>query len=175
MSTAYSHYLLVDGYNIIHAWDELKELADASLLNGARENLIARLANYQGYKGIGIIVVFDAYKVKGGIEHFAWESSVGVVYTKEAETADAYIERTAHSLVRKYTVSVATSDILEQIIILSSGAQRMSAKALLRDIEQVEKQIKKKTDKLKPVKNNQLTDNLDSKTAAILEKMRRGV
>jgi len=169
-----SHYLLVDGYNIIHAWSELKELAEQSSLDDARTKLIERLANYQGYKSIGIIIVFDAYKVKGGVEHSISEGNIIVVYTKEAETADAYIERTSHNLSRRYSVSVATSDILEQIIILSHGARRLSAEALQRDVIDVEKLIRQKTDKLKPVKNNQLSDNLDEKTAAILEKMRRG-
>jgi len=173
MNTPYTHYLLVDGYNIIHAWDELKKLAAISL-DDARVKLTSRLANYQGFKNIGIIVVFDAYKVVGGVEKIIWEGNIGVVYTKEAETADNYIERTAQTLAKKYTVSVATSDILEQIIIMSQGARRMSAESLLRDMKFVEQQIRQKTDSLKPIKNNQLFDNLDPQTAELLEQMRRG-
>jgi predicted RNA-binding protein with PIN domain len=170
----YPHYLLVDGYNIIHAWEYLREIA-AHSLDDARSHLVNRLSNYQGYKGIGVIVVFDAYKVKGGTENFMWEGSLGVVYTREAETADCYIERAAADLSRRrYTVSVATSDLLEQIIILSKGARRLSAEELLRDVKAAELLIKQNTDNLKPVKNNQLADNLDPRTAAILEKMRRG-
>jgi predicted RNA-binding protein with PIN domain len=169
----HTHYLLVDGYNIIHSWDELKALTEDSL-DDARERLIARLANYQGYVQTGIIVVFDAYKVKGGVENVTAVSGLAVVYTKEAETADAYIERTAHSLTKRYSVSVATSDKLEQIIILSSGARRLSAEALLRDVLEAEQIIRQQTDKLRPVKKNQLSDNLDPRTAAMLEEMRKG-
>jgi predicted RNA-binding protein with PIN domain len=168
----YSHYLLVDGYNIIHAWDCLREIASSSV-SDARARLSSRLANYQGYKGIGILLVFDAYLVKGGVETYEWDGGVCVVYTKEAETADIYIERATDTLTKKhYKVTVATSDILEQIIIMSRGAIRLSAEHLKRDVEEAEAAIRKKADSLKPIKNNQLFDNLDPKTAEMFDSMR---
>lgn len=119
-------YLLVDGYNIIFAWDELKKIADQSL-EAARHALIEMMMNYQGVRRSEIIVVFDAYRVKGNPGSSEKKGNIHIVYTKEAETADAYIERTTHELSRDYHVRVATSDRLEQIIILGNGAYRMSA------------------------------------------------
>ena len=117
-------YLLVDGYNIVNAWKSLLELA-AKSLDAAREQLIHRLANYQGWKKCRVIVVFDAYKVKGGVGSVEHKGDLWVVYTKEAETADMYIEKTTYELGRDHRVRVATSDGLEQLIILGRGAQRM--------------------------------------------------
>ncbi len=134
-------YLLVDGYNIIFAWDDLKKLSQADL-DAARGQLIERLRNYQGFLQSPVIVVFDAYKVKnnpGSIEHFG---DFSVVYTKEAETADMYIERVTHELGKKHKVRVATSDGLEQIIILGHGALRVSAENFRREVEQAEKAIR---------------------------------
>ena len=134
-------YLLVDGYNIIFAWDDLKKLAQENL-DLARTTLIDRLRNYQGFRQHPVIVVFDAYKVKnnpGSIEHFG---GLSVVYTKEAETADMYIERVTHELGKKHRVRVATSDGLEQIIILGHGALRMSAENFRMEVDQVEKAIR---------------------------------
>ncbi len=139
-------YLLVDGYNIIFAWEDLKTLGRENL-DLARTTLIERLRNFQGFRQHPVIVVFDAYKVKnnpGSIEHFG---GLSVVYTKEAETADMYIERVTHELGKKHKVRVATSDGLEQIIILGHGAQRMSAENFRLEVEQVEKAIR---DYLKP-------------------------
>ena len=134
-------YLLVDGYNIIFAWEDLKKLAQENL-DLARTTLIDRLRNYQGFRQHPVIVVFDAYKVKnnpGSIEHFG---GLSVVYTKEAETADMYIERVTHELGKKHKVRVATSDGLEQIIILGHGAIRMSAENFRMEVDQVEKAIR---------------------------------
>ena len=135
-------YLLVDGYNIIHAWDSLRALAGEDL-EGARERLVHRLRNYQGWRKCRVIVVFDAYRVKGGVGSVTREGDVWVVYTKEAETADMYIEKTTYELGRKHRVRVATSDGLEQLIILGHGAVRLSASELERELEQAEGEIRR--------------------------------
>lgn len=134
-------YLLVDGYNIIFAWEELKKLSEDSL-DLARSQLINRLRNYQGYLNSPVIVVFDAYKVKDGLGSIEHYGGLSVVYTKEAETADMYIEKTTHTLAKQYRVRVATSDILEQVIILGSGARRISASAFEEEVKNVEKTIR---------------------------------
>lgn len=135
-----SKYLLVDGYNIIFAWDSLKELA-AHSLDAARDKLIDILCNYQGFMQCNVILVFDAYKVKGGRGSVERVHNIDVVYTKEAETADMYIEKTAHKLSASCSVRVATSDSLEQLIILGSGAVRVSANELLDEINDAQKAI----------------------------------
>ncbi len=134
-------YLLVDGYNIIFAWDELKAIARESL-ESARQRLIDILSNYQGFRKCRMIVVFDAYRVKGGKETVTEEHGVSIVYTKEAETADMYIEKVTHKLSRDHRVRVATSDGLEQIIILGNGAYRVSAEEFRREIAETEKEIR---------------------------------
>ncbi|MCI8979950.1 MAG: NYN domain-containing protein, partial [Clostridia bacterium] len=134
-------YLLVDGYNIIFAWDETKELAKQSL-QSARDRLIDILCNYQGFSQCELILVFDAYKVKGNTGSVEKVHNINVVYTKEAETADMYIEKTTHELGKKHRVRVATSDSLEQIIILGNGAVRVSAGELWKEIQDAEKAIK---------------------------------
>ena len=131
-------YLLVDGYNIIFSWEELNELAKVNL-DSARMKLMDWLCNYQGYKNVNIIVVFDAYKVKGNPGSVERYHNIHVVFTKEAETADMYIEKTTHEIGKKYKVTVATSDGLEQVIIMQQGANRMSATDLKRDMEWIEK------------------------------------
>jgi len=166
-------YLLVDGYNIIFAWNSLKKIAEKSL-EDARDKLIDILGDYQGYKKINIILVFDAHLVKGGVGSVYKYNEIYVVYTKEAETADNYIERTAAVFKGKYKVKVATSDGLEQVIIMSQGAVRVSARELQEDVRLAKKHIKDKIEEMKPIKNNMLIDNLDKETAAWLEKMRRG-
>ena len=134
-------YLLVDGYNLIFAWDELRAAASKSL-EGARNDLIHRLCNYQGYCGIEIILVFDAYRVHknpGSVEKFR---NISVVYTKEAETADTYIERVSHELSKKHRVKVATSDGPEQMIILGNGALRVPAAAFHKELCDTEAAIR---------------------------------
>ena len=135
-------YLLVDGYNIIHDWDDLRALAKEDL-ESARLRLIERLRNYQGWKKNNVIVVFDAYKVKGNPGLVERAGEVYVVYTKEAETADMYIEKTTYALSREHRVRVATSDGLEQMIILGHGAVRMPAAELQYELEQVEAEIRR--------------------------------
>lgn len=133
-------YLLVDGYNIIFAWEGLKAVAGESL-DAARQMLLDVLSNYQGLRGSEVIVVFDAYKVKGGRGHVEQYHNIHVVYTKEAETADAYIEKTTYELGKTHRVRVATSDGVEQMIILGHGALRLSARAFLQEVEQAMGQI----------------------------------
>ena len=140
-------YLLVDGYNIIFAWQELKELADINI-DSARDKLIEKLANYQGYKGCKLILVFDAYKVKGGKENVIKQGDMWIVYTKEAETADRYIAKASLELTGKGLVRVATSDALIQMIIFGSGAVRTSARELEAEIRYVEGQISEKLEKM---------------------------
>lgn len=165
-------YLLVDGYNIIFSWESLKKIAENSL-EEARDKLIDILGDYQGYKKVNLILVFDAHLVKGGVGSIYRYNNIFVVYTKEAETADNYIERTATVMKGKYKVKVATSDGLEQVIIMSKGAVRMSARELEEDVKLAKKHIREKINEIKPVKNNMLINNLDKETAAWLEKMRR--
>lgn len=135
-------YLLVDGYNIIFAWDDLKEAAEQSL-DLAREMLINRMANYRGFTQCRLILVFDAYKVKDNPGEVEEIHGISVVYTKEAETADMYIEKVTHELGRKHRVRVATSDNLEQLIILGAGAVRVSAAEFQREVEEAEDEIRK--------------------------------
>ena len=134
-------YLLVDGYNIIFAWEELAELARTDL-DAARHRLIQILCNYQGYRRCELILVFDAYKVKGNPGSIERQHGIHVVYTKEAETADMYIEKVTHTLAKEHRVRVATSDGLEQIIILGHGAVRVPARQFREEVEQVERAIR---------------------------------
>ena len=166
-------YLLVDGYNIIFAWEDLKELAAANI-DGAREKLMDILCNYQGFKKCTLILVFDAYKVKGNPGSVETYHNIHVVYTKEAETADQYIEKTVHEIGRKYRVTVATSDQLEQVIILGQGGQRMSARELLEDVIKVSHQIRETARQKRSSEKNYLFDHLDEETAARMERIRLG-
>ncbi|MBR3149543.1 MAG: TetM/TetW/TetO/TetS family tetracycline resistance ribosomal protection protein [Eubacterium sp.] len=133
-------YLLVDGYNVIFAWDNLRELSESSI-DGAREALINVLCNYQGYKKCEVILVFDAYKVKGNRE-VEKVNNISIVYTKEAETADMYIEKVSHKLAKKHKVRVVTSDALEQLIILGNGALRVSSRAFYDEVRLAEEEIR---------------------------------
>ena len=166
-------YLLVDGYNIIFAWEDLNKISREQSLEDARDKLVAILSNYQGAKGIELIIVFDAHLVKGNKGSIEQMGKTYIVYTKEAETADNYIERITKDLVKDYTVKVATSDRLEQIIIMGSGAIRVSATELRSDVRFTAKKVAKKIEEIKPIKNNMLFDNLDAKTAEWFEKMRQ--
>ncbi len=134
-------YLLVDGYNIIFAWEELHELAKTNV-DAARSRLMDILCNYQGYRKCTLIVVFDAYRVRGGLGKMTDYHNIHVVYTKEAETADQYIEKLAHQIGRDYDVTVATSDGLEQLIIRGQGCKLLSARELREDVKYVEEQIR---------------------------------
>lgn len=138
---AQKEYLLVDGYNIIFAWQELKELAAVNI-DSARGRLLDILCNYQGSRQCELIVVFDAYRVKGHVTEFMDYYNIHVVYTKEAETADAYIEKFAHENGRKYKVTVATSDGLEQVIIRGQGCLLMSAREFEAEVKAREQHIR---------------------------------
>ena len=133
-------YVLVDGYNIIHAWDELREIARDNL-DAARHVLMDRLCNYQGYRNCALILVFDAYRVPQGLGAVEKYHNIHIVYTKEAETADQYIERVTYALGKRRRVRVATSDGLEQLIILGHGAQRIPATEFHEELETVEAAI----------------------------------
>ena len=134
-------YLLVDGYNIIFAWDELKKIADEDL-DAARAELVKIMCNYQGYCGYEVIVVFDAYRVKGRHRDVERYYNINIVYTKESETADTYIERVSRELSRKHRVRVATSDGPEQMIIFGNGAMRISAAELEARVKAADKAIR---------------------------------
>lgn len=134
-------YLLVDGYNVIFAWDSLNKLAESSI-DGARNALINILCNYQGYKKCEVIVVFDAYKVKGNHREIEKVNNITVVYTKEAETADMYIEKASLDLAKKHKVRVVTSDALEQVIILGNGALRVSSREFQAEVSAAEQTIR---------------------------------
>lgn len=136
-----NEYLLVDGYNIIYSWDELSELAKDNM-DAARYRLMDILCNYQGFKKCTVILVFDAYKVKGGLGSVQEYHNIHVVYTKEAETADQYIEKVTHEVAKENRVVVATSDAIEQLIILGKGATRLSAKEFKEEIMRVENIIR---------------------------------
>ena len=166
-------YLLVDGYNILYAWDELRELMKVTL-DGARHRLMDMLCNYQGYRGCNLIVVFDAYKVAGGTGSAQDYHNIHVVYTKEAETADQYIEKFAHEMGRKYRVTVATSDGLEQVIIRSQGCLLMSASDLAEDMERVSRQIEEDRGNLVKPGKHYLFAGVEKDLAEYLEQVRLG-
>ncbi len=134
-------YLLIDGYNIIFAWEELKKIAEENL-EDARLLLISRICNYRAIKQNNVILVFDAYKVRGNKGEIEEVNGITVVYTKEAETADSYIEKTSKKLSKDYRVKVATSDNLEQIIIFGNGATRVSATEFLAEVKDAENEMR---------------------------------
>ena len=166
-------YLLVDGYNILYAWDELRELMKVTL-DGARHRLMDMLCNYQGYRKYNLIVVFDAYKVAGGVGRAQDYHNIHVVYTKEAETADQYIEKFAHDMGKKHRVTVATSDGLEQVIIRSQGCLLMSANDLEEDMERVSRQIEEDRGNLVKPGKNYLFAGVEQELAEYLEQVRLG-
>lgn len=134
-------YLLVDGYNVIFSWDSLREISKDNV-DGARNALINILCNYQGYKKCEVILVFDAYKGKGNSREIEKINNISIVYTKEAETADMYIEKVTHRLAKEHRVRVVTSDALEQLIILSNGALRVSSREFLQEVKLAEQEIR---------------------------------
>ncbi len=140
-SASQEEYLLVDGYNIIFAWDSLKELARTNL-DSARGKLMDILSNFQGYRKMHLILVFDAYKVKGNPGSAVRYHNIDVVYTKEAETADQYIEKVTHEIGRRHHVRVATSDGLEQLIIMGAGAVRVSSRELQEEVMAVSEELR---------------------------------
>lgn len=166
-------YLLVDGYNIIFAWDELSELAAVNI-DAARYKLMDILSNYQGFRKICVIVVFDAYKVPGGVEKVQKYHNIHVVYTKEAETADQYIEKVAIRIGRRYRTTVATSDGVIQLIIRSQGCILWSARDFREEIERVGKLISEEKGKHTGSAKNYLFLHADEETRNYLEDVRLG-
>lgn len=166
-------YLLVDGYNIIFSWEELNELAKENI-HAACDKLMDILSNYQGYRKCTLILVFDAYKVEGHMEEVLTYHNIYVVYTKEAETADQYIEKTVHRIGRQYQVTVATSDGLEQVIIMGQGAHRISAQGLKKEIEDTEKNARAEWHQQRRSSKTYLFDNMSEELQAQMEKIRLG-
>lgn len=166
-------YLLVDGYNVIFAWEDLKELAKVNI-EGARNKLMDVLCNYQGFRKCNLILVFDAYKVQGqelGVQKY---HNIYVVYTKEAETADQYIEKVVHEIGRKYHVTVATSDNVEQVVTLGQGGKLLSARELRTEVEEVQRQIREEYLNRPQKGKNYLFDYLDEEISGQMEEVRLG-
>lgn len=169
----YKSYLIVDGYNIINDWEELKKIAEDDL-DAAREKLIHYLIEFSQYNGKKAIVVFDAYNVKNSIEKIEKRKYITVVYTKEHQTADSYIEKFISTLSKYDKVQVATSDYAEQQIILGKGATRISARELKLYLDETLIKIKEKQqDTTKKIQRNFLEDRLDYITLSKLENLRR--
>lgn len=166
-------YLLVDGYNIIFAWDELRELAEVTI-EGARYKLMDMMCNYQGYKKCTLILVFDAYKVSGNTGEAIDYHNIHVVYTKEAETADQYIEKLAHKMGRKYQVTVATSDGQEQLIIRGQGCRLLSASDLMEEIEWMNRQLEEEKKRMPMPEKNYLLQHAGQELTQYLESVRLG-
>ena len=166
-------YLLVDGYNIIFAWEELHELAKINI-DGARGRLMDILSNYQGIRKCTLILVFDSYKVEGFPGEIQQYHNIHVVYTKEAETADQYIEKVAHEIGRKYEVTVATSDGTEQVIIRGQGCHLLSAKELHTEIVLAQKELRENHMEKAESTKNYLFHYLDEETAKEMEEVRLG-
>ncbi|MCX7923700.1 MAG: NYN domain-containing protein [Clostridia bacterium] len=166
-------YLLVDGYNIINAWKDVFHLESESL-EDCRDRLVSILSNYQGYKKIRVIVVFDAHWVKGGREKEEVFDNLKIVFTKENESADNYIEKFVYKFGTTYTIRVATSDYLEQTMILSSGGIRMSPRELREEVGAAGRDTKIES-KIKTVgKTNTIMSNMKPDVFEKLDKMRRG-
>lgn len=166
-------YLLVDGYNIIFSWDELNEMSKTNIA-AARQKLMDVLCNYQGFKKCTLILVFDAYKVEGFQGEVQKYHNIHVVYTKEAETADQYIEKTVHQIAKKYKVTVATSDATEQVIIWGAGAMRMSAQGLLQEVQETNREIRRLLDEVKKPGKESMLKGLSPEVAELLEEVRLG-
>ena len=166
-------YLLVDGYNIIFSWDDLNELSKTNIA-AARQKLMDVLCNYQGFKKCTLILVFDAYKVEGFQGEVQKYHNIHVVYTKEAETADQYIEKTVHQIAKKYKVTVATSDATEQVIIWGAGAMRLSAQGLLQEVRETNKEIQRLLEETKKPGRESILKGLAPEVAELLEEVRLG-
>lgn len=166
--------IFVDGYNVINSWPNLKQLKDYSF-DGARQSLIDSLHNYSVYEGCKVIVVFDAHKVNRSIEKKEdINNNISIVFTKDGETADSYIEKEVHNLGRRFEVYVVTSDWLEQQTIFQRGAVRVSSIEFYNDVIDTEKRIKIKTNKgAHLLDKNNLLDNVNDDVLKKLEAMRR--
>ena len=166
-------YLLVDGCNIIFAWEDLRDLAQADF-HAAQTRLMDILSDYQGIKGCILILVFDAYRVEGHPEETFQYHNIHVVYTREAETADQYIERTVHKIGRKHNVTVATSDGLEQIIIMGQGAARISARGFKEEIASAKQQMREEWQEHRDSSKTYLFDSMTPELKSHMEDIRLG-
>jgi uncharacterized protein len=166
--------IFVDGYNVINSWPNLKKDKNYSF-DGARQNLIDALHNYSVYEGCKIIIVFDAHMVNGSVEKKeVINNNISVVFTKDGETADAYIEKEVHNIGRKYEVYVVTSDWLEQQIIFQRGAVRISSIEFYNEVLKTENKIKSVKAKTMNTSKNSLGDNLGEDVFKMFEAWRRG-
>ncbi|ABR50568.1 protein of unknown function DUF901 [Alkaliphilus metalliredigens QYMF] len=165
-------YLVLDGYNVLNGWPKLKELCQGDL-DGARKELLEMMAEYGSFKGIEVIVVFDAHLVKGSMQKNEKLKGVEVVFTKEKQTADSYIERLITELSIRNRVVVATNDWAEQQMVLGGGATRISVRELVLEFQNIKVKIKKKGEKLSQERND-ISSRLDETILEKLEKFRRG-
>lgn len=165
--------IFVDGYNVINSWPELKNIKEYSF-EAARHELVENLSNYAAYKGYKIFIIFDAHMVRGSMEKKEKASNnVVVVFTKEGETADAFIERTVNKIGRKIEVFVVTSDSLEQQIVFQRGAVRMSSIEFYHEVQSIESRIQKKIERKYSEKRYTLEDRIQKDMLEKLEKIRR--
>ncbi|WAM32726.1 NYN domain-containing protein [Caldicellulosiruptor naganoensis] len=162
---------MVDGYNFINAWSHLKRIAEDDL-EAARKKLLDILADFSGYKGYKITIVFDSHLVKGAQRKREVINDIEVVFTKEGETADNYIERYVYENAKVERIAVVTSDYLEQLMVLGSGAVRIPPRELIYEIESYKKELEKKTDE-KTKKKEKIEDALDSSIIEKLEKFKK--
>lgn len=165
-------YLIVDGYNIINSWPELKSIQEDNLEN-AREKLIELLESYRAYKGIKVVVVFDAHLVKGSMEKHEYHGGLEVVYTKENETADSYIEKFANNVGKMYNILVATSDWLEQQVVLGRGAARISARELHSEVLMAREIMRTRYRLTNSMQKHTIENRIHRDILEKLEKMRR--
>ncbi|WP_392486022.1 NYN domain-containing protein [Haloimpatiens sp. FM7315] len=165
-------YVYIDGYNVINSWSELRKLKDQSF-EIARAGLIDIIQEYAVYNGYKVFIVFDAHKVLGSIEKKEKIGSVIVVFTKEGETADSFIEKNVNNIGRKKDVLVVTSDSLEQQLIFQRGATRMSSLEFKVEVNNIKNKIAKRTKEKYSKKRNWLEDFVDEETLEKLEKIRR--
>lgn len=166
-------YLIVDGYNIINAWEELRDIAKTDL-EYARDKLIDAIIEYAEFTGRKAIIVFDAYNIKSSKEKLELRKHITIVYTKEHQTADSYIEKYISSLSKYDDVKVATNDYAEQQIVLGKGASRISARELKLDLDSAKAKIREKTSSVgKKIQRNWLEDRIDKETLSKLENIRR--
>lgn len=164
--------VFVDGYNVINSWQNLKEIKEYSY-ESSRQQLIDTLQNYSEFKAYKVFIVFDAHMVKGSTEKKERQGNIVVVFTKEGETADSFIEKAVNNIGRKSEICVVTSDSLEQQVAFQRGAIRMSSIEFYHEVMSIEKAINNKTEKKYLENKNWLEDRLDGKTLEKLEKIRR--
>ncbi len=163
----------MDGYNIIFSWDDLNDLSKGNM-DSARTKLADILCDYQGCRKNTVILVFDAYRVEGHPGEILQYKNIYIVYTKEAETADQYIEKTVHEIGKKHHVTVATSDGTEQVIILGQGARRLSARGLLEEILEAKREIREIYMEKRGMSGQNLFENLPEHMARMMEDVRLG-